>query len=62
MGAANDVATCGSARLPMERTVVGMKGCFVSVSVGRADTKGDAGAREQAVVLRKLGGILSCLP
>ena len=40
---------------------MGTRGCFASVSVGRADTKGDAGAREQAVLFRKLKGILSCL-
>ncbi|KAL8850931.1 MAG: hypothetical protein Q9221_004131 [Calogaya cf. arnoldii] len=61
-GAAPDVNTCGRDRLPTESRVVGTMGCYVSVSVGRADTKGDASAREQAVVLGKLGGILGCLP
>lgn len=57
-----DVSTCGGTRLPSESVVVGTEGCFVSVSVGDATTKGDAAAAEQAVVLGKLGGILSCLP
>ncbi|KAL8683940.1 MAG: hypothetical protein Q9186_000151 [Xanthomendoza sp. 1 TL-2023] len=62
LGTAADVRTCGGTRLPTERKVVGTSGCFASVSVGRADTKGDASAADQAVVLRKLGAILSCLP
>lgn len=59
-----DLSTCGgAARLPTEEKVVGTKGgCFVSVSVGKADTKTDAGADVQRVVRDKLGGILSCLP
>lgn len=57
-----DVSTCGAkGRLPTETKVVGMQGCYVSVSVGRANTKRDAAAADQAVVLKKLGGILSCL-
>ncbi|KAL8806581.1 MAG: hypothetical protein Q9182_001228 [Xanthomendoza sp. 2 TL-2023] len=61
-GTGADVRTCGGTRLPTERKVVGTSGCYVSISVGRADTKGDASATEQAVALRKLGGILRCLP
>lgn len=61
-GAAADVNTCGNSRLPTESSVVNTKGCYASISVGRADTKGDASASEQAVVLKKLGKILSCLP
>ncbi|KAL8951175.1 MAG: hypothetical protein Q9222_002835 [Ikaeria aurantiellina] len=62
-GAARDVNTCGVTRLPTESQVVGTTGgCYVSVSVGRADTKGDAGASEQGIVLGKLKGLLSCLP
>ncbi|KAI4241997.1 MAG: hypothetical protein L6R40_004224 [Gallowayella cf. fulva] len=61
-GTAADVQTCEKTRLPTESTVVGTSGCYASISVGRADTKGDATAAEQAVVLRKLGKILSCLP
>ncbi|KAL9594182.1 MAG: hypothetical protein Q9219_007180, partial [cf. Caloplaca sp. 3 TL-2023] len=60
--AAADVTTCGRSRLPTESSVVGTRGCFASVSVGRANTKGDASAAEQAVVSKKLGKILSCLP
>ncbi|KAI4139007.1 MAG: hypothetical protein L6R39_006504, partial [Caloplaca ligustica] len=57
-GATADVRTCGSTRLPTESNVVGTKGgCYASVSVGRADTKTDAGASEQGVVLQRLGGI-----
>ena len=57
-----DVVTCGNAgRLPTESSVVaGKKGCFVSVSVSKASTKGDASAAEQEVVLTRLRGILSC--
>ena len=54
--------TCGETRLPRERDVVGSNGCYASISVGRADTKGDASAEDQAVVLMKLEKILSCLP
>ena len=58
-----DVQTCGSTRLPTETTVVNTKGgCYASVSVGVATTKADASAAQQAVVLGKLKGILSCLP
>ncbi|MCJ1307581.1 hypothetical protein MMC25_001228 [Agyrium rufum] len=62
-GTAADVQTCGSTRLPTESKVVGTsRGCYASVSVGVASTKGDATASQQAVVLGKLGKILSCLP
>ncbi|KAI9376108.1 survival protein sure-like phosphatase/nucleotidase [Aspergillus egyptiacus] len=58
----DDVRTCDSTRLPMERFVVGSDdGCFVSISVGRSD-KSDADASLQAVVLEKLGDLLTCLP
>ena len=57
-----DVKTCGSTRLPTETTVVGTAGCYASISVGNAVTKLDATAAQQAVVLKKLQGILSCLP
>ena len=57
-----DVSTCGSTRLPTESKVVGTSGCYASISVGVAPTKGDASAAQQAVVLGKLGKILSCLP
>ena len=62
MGTAADVNTCGKTRLPTESAVVGTNGCYASISVGRADTKGDASAAQQAVVLKKLAKILSCLP
>ncbi|KAM0720888.1 hypothetical protein Q7P37_003173 [Cladosporium fusiforme] len=58
-----DVATCGNGgRLPTENSVVGKSGCFVSVSVGKSGSKGDASAAEQQVVMDRLRGILSCLP
>lgn len=60
--APDDVVTCGSARLPTESAVVGTSGCFASISVGVASSKGDADAATQAVVLDKLQSILSCLP
>ena len=64
-----DVSTCGSTRLPTEEKVMKksdidppkLRPCVVSISVGRADTKGDASAEEQAVVLEKLGNIFTCL-
>lgn len=60
---ADDVTTCeNGGRLPTENTVVGTDGCFVSVSVGIADGKGDASAAQQEEVLNRLGGVLSCLP
>lgn len=59
---AADVNTCGSTRLPTESSVVGTSGCYASISVGVATTKGDASAAQQAVVLGKLKSILSCLP
>ena len=59
---AADVRTCGSTRLPTETKVVNTAGCYASISVGIATTKGDASAAQQAVVLGKLGQILSCLP
>ncbi|KAI5363893.1 Putative survival protein SurE [Septoria linicola] len=57
----DDVELCGSRRLPVERVVVGTKGCYASISVGNID-KTDAEADAQAVVLTRLKPILSCLP
>ncbi|MCJ1387947.1 hypothetical protein MMC18_000790 [Xylographa bjoerkii] len=57
-----DVETCGSTRLPTETAVVGTAGCYASISVGEANAKDDASAAQQAVVLKKLQSILSCLP
>ena len=57
-----DVQTCGTDRLPTESTVVGTSGCYASISVGNAQTKQDSTDANQAVVLGKLKGILSCLP
>lgn len=58
----DDVKTCGSRRLPSETSVVHTDGCYASISVGIADTKTDANATMQRVVLEKLGGFLTCLP
>ncbi|KAK4497681.1 hypothetical protein PRZ48_010334 [Zasmidium cellare] len=58
----DDVETCGSKRLPLERSVVKRTdGCFASISVGNT-FKVDVQAEVQAVVLEKLKGILTCLP
>jgi hypothetical protein len=58
-----DVVTCGNGgRLPTESSVVGKSGCYVSVSVGKASSKGDASAAEQQAVLNRLRGVLTCLP
>ncbi|KAM5538873.1 hypothetical protein V8D89_007595 [Ganoderma adspersum] len=56
-----DVATCGSATLPDETTVVDA-GCFASVTVMNASMKADVGADVQAVVLERLApsGLLTC--
>ena len=59
---ADDVTTCGSSRLPSEIAVALTSGCYASVSVGLASTKGDANATMQGVVLKKLNNILTCLP
>ncbi|KAK5655345.1 hypothetical protein OQA88_5912 [Cercophora sp. LCS_1] len=56
-----DAEHCGSTRLPMELDVVNRDGCFVTVSVGDARDKTTAAATEQAVVLKKLGGLFTCL-
>ena len=57
-----DVVTCGNGgRLPTESSVTGLKGCLVSVSVGKASTKGDASAAEQQAVLNRLRGVLTCM-
>ena len=57
----DDVQHCGSTRLPTESDVVGTTGCFASISVGDSNSKLDANATSQAVVLGKLEHMLSCL-
>ncbi|KAH6839613.1 survival protein sure-like phosphatase/nucleotidase [Chaetomium sp. MPI-CAGE-AT-0009] len=57
-----DVEHCGGTRLPMETSVVGKDGCYISVSVGDANDKTTASAEKQAVVLKKLESLLTCLP
>ena len=59
-GAPADVQTCATERLPTESSVVAQEGCFVSVSVMNATTKGDVDAATQEFVLRRLGRFLSC--
>ncbi|KAK1751531.1 survival protein sure-like phosphatase/nucleotidase [Echria macrotheca] len=56
---APDTPHCGTTRLPSEIDVVN-RGCFVSVSVGDARDKSTAPAADQAVVVQKLGNLLSC--
>ncbi|KAL5360602.1 survival protein sure-like phosphatase/nucleotidase [Aspergillus floccosus] len=58
----DDVETCGETRLPTETSVVLRDGCYASISVGTADDKRDANATMQAVVLDRLGDLLTCLP
>ena len=58
---APDVQHCGSNRLPSELDIFSRKGCLVSVSVGDANDKSTASADKQAIVLKKLGGMLTCL-
>ncbi|KAL4815027.1 survival protein sure-like phosphatase/nucleotidase [Aspergillus spinulosporus] len=57
----DDVETCGSTRLPTENDVLGADGCYVSISVGVADSS-DADATSQWVVLQRLADLLTCLP
>jgi 5'/3'-nucleotidase SurE len=57
----DDVTTCNRSRLPTEFEVSRTPGCHASVSVGTADTKGDVNATTQAIVLNKLGSLLTCL-
>lgn len=59
---APDVSTCGTDRLPTENSIVGnTDGCFVSVSVMNATTKGDVDASTQAFILNRLGNFLTCV-
>lgn len=59
-GAPADVETCEETRLPTETSVVARSGCFASVSVMNATTKGDVDATTQAFVLGRLESFLSC--
>ncbi|KAI1084099.1 sure-like protein [Whalleya microplaca] len=56
-----DVFTCNSDRLPTETDVINEGGCRISVSVGDSTDKTTAPAEKQAVVLKKLGSLLTCL-
>ncbi|KAJ7147296.1 survival protein sure-like phosphatase/nucleotidase [Mycena filopes] len=55
-----DVQTCGTNHLPTESSVISKSGCFATVSVFNASTKGDVNAATQGVVLAKLASILTC--
>jgi hypothetical protein len=57
-----DTEQCGETRLPTETSVVDTDGCYISVSVGDANDKTTASAEKQAVVLKKLQSLLTCLP
>lgn len=57
---ATDVEWCGTTHLPTESNVVN-QGCFASVSVFNASTKGDVDADTQAFVLNRINGSLTCL-
>jgi 5'-nucleotidase len=57
------VSVCGKSSPPTESTVLGTtSGCYASVSVLNASTKGDATAAQYQTVATKLNGFLSCLP
>jgi 5'/3'-nucleotidase SurE len=59
----DDVEQCGSVHLPTEGAVSGAAaGCYVSISGFKSGWKTDASAADQAVVLKKLKSILTCLP
>lgn len=60
-GAPPDVHTCGTRRLPSEFRVLRTKGCWVSISVGKAATKRDF-RKAQWALLEKLHPHLTCLP
>ncbi|KAJ7041160.1 sure-like protein [Mycena alexandri] len=57
---ATDVETCGTTHLPTESSVIAKSGCFATVSVFNASTKGDVNAATQGIVLAKLTSILTC--
>lgn len=61
-GLGGDVETCSGTSLPTESSVIGTGGCYASISVADANTKGDVDAATQKIVLDKLSSILSCLP
>ncbi|KAJ6542726.1 sure-like protein [Mycena capillaripes] len=57
---ATDVQTCGTTHLPTESSVIQKAGCFATVSVFNANTKGDVDAATQGAVLAKLTSLLVC--
>ncbi|CAJ2510960.1 Uu.00g065850.m01.CDS01 [Anthostomella pinea] len=60
-GKSHDVETCGGTRLPTETSVLRGGGCRIAVSVGESRYKTTAAADKQAVVLKKLGSMLTCV-
>lgn len=56
-----DAPVCGRTQLPDESSVVNSGGCFASVSIFDAATKGDVDAVTQAVVFGKLHSVLTCI-
>lgn len=56
-----DIEICGNKQLPAEATTITM-GCFATVSVFNATTKGDVSAAIQKAVFKKVAPIISCLP
>lgn len=61
-GAGADVVTCSNGgRLPTENSVLGMSGCFATISAGNATNKGDVDAGTQQFALTRLTSILSCV-
>ena len=58
---ATDVFTCGTNQLPVEADVIGLDGCYATVSVISAITKTDVDAETQQVVFDRVESILSCL-
>ncbi|PFH50363.1 hypothetical protein AMATHDRAFT_4015 [Amanita thiersii Skay4041] len=54
-----DVKTCGTARLPVESTLIN-QGCFVTVTVLNATTKSDVDAATQGLVLEQVSSLMGC--
>ncbi|KAF9463382.1 sure-like protein [Collybia nuda] len=56
-----DVESCGKTQLTDELTTIRL-GCYATISVFNATTIQDVSADKQEFVLKKLQGLLSCLP
>ncbi|MCJ1333238.1 hypothetical protein MMC10_009932 [Thelotrema lepadinum] len=55
-----DFPYCGTRQYPTEAKVLEANSCYASISVAKASNTFDASWVEQAIVLKKLGAILSC--